>query len=45
MKKIALFLAAAALAAGFAGCKKVSKVDNSLEELKSRGVFVLGLDD
>ena len=45
MKKIALILAAAALAAGFAGCKKVSKVDNSLEELKSRGVFVLGLDD
>jgi polar amino acid transport system substrate-binding protein len=25
--------------------KKASKVDNSLEELKSRGVFVLGLDD
>lgn len=45
MKKIALILAAAALAAGFSGCKKVSKVDNSLEELKSRGVFVLGLDD
>lgn len=45
MKKIALIVAAAALVAGLAGCKKASKADNSLEELKSRGVFVLGLDD
>ena len=45
MKKIALIVAAAALAASLAGCKKASKADNSLEELKSRGVFVLGLDD
>ncbi len=45
MKKIALIVAAVALVAGLSGCKKASKVDNSLEELKSRGVFVLGLDD
>lgn len=45
MKKIALVVAAVALVAGLAGYKKASKVDNSLEELKSRGVFVLGLDD
>ena len=30
----------------FVGCtKKEAKVDNSLEELKARGEFVLGLDD
>ena len=29
----------------FAGGKKEAKVDNSLEELKARGEFVLGLDD
>lgn len=45
MKKIALIIAAAAVVTCFAGCKKTSKVDNSLEELKNRGVFVLGLDD
>ncbi len=45
MKKIVLAVAAAALVLGLAGCKKTSKVDNSLEELKTRGVFVLGLDD
>ena len=31
--------------ATFAGGKKEAKVDNSLEELKARGEFVLGLDD
>ena len=31
--------------AAFAGGKKEAKVDNSLEELKARGEFVLGLDD
>ena len=31
--------------AAFAGGKKEPKVDNSLEELKARGEFVLGLDD
>lgn len=46
MKKIALILAAAVLAASLVGCaKKGANVDNSLDELKSRGVFVLGLDD
>ena len=46
MKKIALILAAALLAGSLVGCaKKGAKTDNSLEELKSRGVFVLGLDD
>ena len=45
MKKIgfALLCVLAFLTAG--GCKKTMKVDNSLEELKERGVFVLGLDD
>lgn len=46
MKKIFVVLAAAVLAASLAGCaKKSANVDNSLDELKSRGVFVLGLDD
>lgn len=47
MKKIVVTAIAAALvAATFAGCaKKGAKGDNSLAELKSRGVFVLGLDD
>ncbi|MBP5447647.1 MAG: amino acid ABC transporter substrate-binding protein [Treponema sp.] len=46
MKKIFVVLAAAVLAASLAGCaKKGANVDNSLDELKSRGVFVLGLDD
>lgn len=46
MKKIALVVAAALLAATFSSCaKKASKADNSLADLKSRGVFVLGLDD
>ncbi|MBR3543087.1 MAG: amino acid ABC transporter substrate-binding protein [Treponema sp.] len=46
MKKIALILAAALLAASLFGCaKKGGSADNSLAQLKSRGVFVLGLDD
>ena len=46
MKKIFVVLAAAVLAASLVGCaKKGAKADNSLDELKSRGVFVLGLDD
>lgn len=45
MKKFVLAVAAVALVFGFVGCKKTSKADNSLEELKTRGVFVLGLDD
>ena len=44
MKKIMLAAAALALVM-LAGCKKVQKADNSLEDLKARGVFVLGLDD
>ena len=47
MKKlIVTAIAAALVAATFAGCaKKGAKGDNSLAELRSRGVFVLGLDD
>ncbi|MBQ9627224.1 MAG: transporter substrate-binding domain-containing protein [Treponema sp.] len=46
MKKIALLVAAALLAASLVGCaKKGSNGDNSFVELKSRGVFVRGLDD
>lgn len=46
MKKIALLVAAALLAVSLVGCaKKGSNGDNSFVELKSRGVFVLGLDD
>lgn len=48
MKKIIVTVIAAALLAGsLVGCAKKggSKADNSLDELKSRGVFVLGLDD
>ena len=46
MKKIALILAAALLAASLVGCaKKGGSDDNSLAQLKARGVFVLGLDD
>ncbi|AEE16415.1 amino acid ABC transporter substrate-binding protein [Treponema brennaborense] len=47
MKKMLAAVCACALIAGtvFAGGKKDSGVDNSLEELKTRGVFVLGLDD
>lgn len=46
MKKIALILVAALLAASLVGCaKKGGSADNSLAQLKARGVFVLGLDD
>ena len=48
MKKITVIASAvlAVLSLGLAGCKKApAKADNSLEELKERGVFVLGLDD
>ncbi len=46
MKKIALILATALLAASLVGCaKKGGSADNSLAQLKARGVFVLGLDD
>ncbi|MGP1459909.1 MAG: amino acid ABC transporter substrate-binding protein [Treponema sp.] len=49
MKKIAgAVLIAAALVTAFAGCKKKQMemtTDNSLEELKARGVLIIGLDD
>ena len=46
MKKLFTVLAVM-IAAGtlFFGCKKAAAQDNSLEELKKRGTFVLGLDD
>ena len=44
-KKIVLVALASSLVFGLAGCKKAAAVDNSLEDLKKRGVFVLGLDD
>lgn len=44
MKKVLSVLIAAATIFSVVSCKKVQKVDNSLEELKARGVFVLGLD-
>lgn len=44
-KKMVLFALAASLVLGLAGCKKAAAVDNSLEDLKKRGVFILGLDD
>ncbi len=47
MKKICAVLLVCLMAASlaFASGKKDSGVDNSLEDLKARGVFVLGLDD
>ena len=45
MKKLVMFAAAFLMIAALAGCKKVQKEDNSLEELQRRKVFVLGLDD
>ena len=47
MKKIFSLMLVCLMAASlaFAGGKKDSGVDNSLEDLKARGVFVLGLDD
>lgn len=47
MKKTMVFAAVlvAMVATAFVGCKKNGGADNSLEELKKRGEFVLGLDD
>lgn len=45
MKKIGLALLAALSLTMIVSCKKTQKADNSLLELKERGVFVLGLDD
>lgn len=46
MKKIAFAVCALAVLSGlFAGCSKKQAADNSLENLKSRGEFILGLDD
>ncbi len=45
MKKLFVLAAAVTAAALLAGCTKKAAPDNSLEELKSRGEFVLGLDD
>ena len=45
MKKIIGVALVCFLAFGLLGCSKTTKEDNSLEELKSRGEFVLGLDD
>ena len=46
MKKNVLLLAAALFAVMFSSCaKKSAKEDDSLADLKNRGVFVLGLDD
>ena len=47
MKKLLLTVLLCCLVGGtiFAGGKKEPAVDNSLEELKARGEFVLGLDD
>ncbi|MBO4404654.1 MAG: amino acid ABC transporter substrate-binding protein [Treponema sp.] len=44
MKKLFTAAAAALLAAAFVSCSKKAAPDNSLEALKERGVFVLGLD-
>ncbi len=45
MKKTFVVLAFAVAVAMLAGCSKKSAEDNSLEALKSRGEFILGLDD
>lgn len=45
MKKIICVALVCFLAFGLLGCSKTTKEDNSLEALKSRGEFVLGLDD
>ena len=45
MKKVTLFVCAFAALTVFAGCSKKEAGDNSLEALKSRGEFILGLDD
>ena len=45
MKKVTLFVCALAALPVFAGCSQKEAGDNSLEALKSRGEFILGLDD
>lgn len=46
MKKIILAVLAASLIGGvFTGCSKKAVADNSVEDLKKRGTFILGLDD
>ncbi len=45
MKKMFAAFAVAAAVAMLAGCSKKTAEDNSLESLKARGEFVLGLDD
>ena len=45
MKKVTLFVCALVALTVFAGCSKKEVGDNSLEALKSRGEFILGLDD
>lgn len=45
MKKVTLFVCALVALTVFAGCSKKEAGDNSLEALKSRGEFILGLDD
>lgn len=45
MKKMFVVLAFALAVAMFSGCSKKTAEDNSLEALKSRGEFILGLDD
>ena len=45
MKKIAILVLTVLVGLSLSACKKQQKIDNSLEELKSRKVFVLGLDD
>lgn len=47
MKKTIFAVAALIMAAtlAFTGCSKKSGADNSVEDLKKRGVFILGLDD
>lgn len=46
MKKVILAVLAASLIGGvFTGCSKKAVADNSVEDLKKRGTFILGLDD
>lgn len=45
MKKVTLFVCALIALTVFAGCSKKEAGDNSLKALKSRGEFILGLDD
>lgn len=45
MKKIVYAFCALTVLCMLAGCSKKAAADNSLEDLKARGEFVLGLDD